>query len=275
MGVLVWLNRYLRYNRLMQIDVAAFRTFMVSIYQEAIPEQKNPYFREYLEAQIANEAIVDRKIRGFELIAHWLKPGITALEWGCRQGFMSCLMHRHLGGDVILHGCDVVAGDFERFYRTSGLKFTLLDHQWELPYETGSFDFVLSDGVLEHVANEYESMKEIYRVLKASGIFAITFLPNRYAVSENLYRMLGISGGHNRLYRKSQASYDFLRRGFVIEAYGYHQVFPTLIHLSKRSRALNAVANACARLNRPLERIWPVNRLSSNLYFILRKAGRM
>ena len=139
---------------------------MVSLYQEAIPEQRNPQFREYLETQIANDAIVDRYIRGFELIAPWLKPGITALEWGCRQAFMSCLMHRHLGGDVTLCGCDVVAGDFERFYRNSGLEFTLVDHQWELPYETGSFDFVLSNGVLEHVANEYESMKEIYRVLK-------------------------------------------------------------------------------------------------------------
>ena len=188
---------------------------------------------------------------------------------------MSCLMHRHLGGDVTLCGCDVVAGDFERFYRNSGLEFTLVDHQWELPYETGSFDFVLSNGVLEHVANEYESMKEIYRVLKTGGIFAITFLPNRYAVSENLCRMLGISGCHNRLYRKSQASHDFLRRGFLVEVCGYHQVFPTLAHLSKRRRAWNAVANACARLNHPLERIWPVNRLSSNLYFILRKVDRM
>ena len=72
---------------------------------------------------------------------------------------------------------DVAAGeDFERFYRT-GLEFTLVDHQWILPDETGSFDFVLSNGVLEHVANEYESMKEIYRVLKTGGIFAITFLP--------------------------------------------------------------------------------------------------
>jgi SAM-dependent methyltransferase len=259
----------------MHVDVAAYKAFMVALYEQAIPEQKDPYFREYLETQIANEATVDRYIRGFELIAPWLRPGVTALEWGCRQGFMSCLIHRHLEGDVTLHGCDVVAGDFERFYRTSSLEFTLLDHEWELPYDSGSFDFVVANGVLEHVANEYESTKEIHRVLKPDGIFAITFLPNRYAISENLRRMLGFGQLHNRLYRRSQASHDFLRRGFLIEACGYHQVLPSFAHLSKRSRATNAIGNASARLNRPLEPIWPVNRLSSNLYFVLRRVDRM
>ena len=62
----------------MPVDVTAFKIFMVSLYQEAIPEQRNPQFREYLETQIANDAVVDRYIRGFELIAPWLKPGITA-----------------------------------------------------------------------------------------------------------------------------------------------------------------------------------------------------
>ena len=57
----------------MQVDVAALKIFMVSLYQEAIPEaERTPQFREYLETQIANDAVVDRYIRGFELIAPWL-----------------------------------------------------------------------------------------------------------------------------------------------------------------------------------------------------------
>ena len=88
-------------------------------------------------------------------------------------------MHRHLGGDVTLCGCATSAAgeDFERFDPTPALSSRWSTTNGILPDETGSFDFVLSNGVLEHVANEYESMKEIYRVLKTGGIFAITFLP--------------------------------------------------------------------------------------------------
>lgn len=248
------------------------KSLMMSLYSEAIPEQKDVYFRSYLESEISNDAVIDRKIRAFDLFAPWLQPGSTVLEWGCRHAIMSCFIHDHLNGDVRLHGCDISGGNFDRFYRSSGLDFTLLDHPWKLPYDDESFDFVLSNGVLEHVANEYESMKEIYRVLRPRGIFAITFLPNRYSVSENISRIIG-RDGHNRLYGPARATYDFIRRGFDVEERGYHQVFPTL--MGGKSRLGKAVSNSFYRLNRPLEGVWPINRFSSNLYFILRKAYSM
>lgn len=129
--------------------------------------------------------------------------------------------------------------------------------------------------MLEHAANEYESLKAIWRVLKPGGIFAVTFLPNAWSLSENVAAIVKPGAQHNRLYQLGRTGEDFLKRGFLVEASGYHQVFPTLAKTVKVGGALGALSGAMARLNRPLERVWPVQLLASNLYFVLRKVERI
>jgi SAM-dependent methyltransferase len=46
-----------------------------------------------------------------------------------------------------------------------GIRVTPLEHEYILPYESGSFDDILSVGVLEHVPNDRGSLAEIARVL--------------------------------------------------------------------------------------------------------------
>ncbi|WBY01597.1 methyltransferase domain-containing protein [Ramlibacter tataouinensis] len=165
--------------------------------------------------------------------------------------------------------------DFSLFHRYAKLDFALLAHEFQLPYEDERFDMVISGGVLEHVAFERESMMEVWRTLKGDGLFVITFLPNRGSISENLHRLLGHFGGHNRLYSLARAKESFLRRGFVLETAGYHQIFPTLGKNVRSQRAAMLIAGLGARLNRPLERVPGVRGIASNLYFVLRKAKYM
>ena len=40
----------------------------------------------------------------------------------------------------------------------------------DLPFEDGSFDYVISDQVLEHIEDPYGGVRESYRVLKDGGI---------------------------------------------------------------------------------------------------------
>jgi 2-polyprenyl-3-methyl-5-hydroxy-6-metoxy-1,4-benzoquinol methylase len=47
-----------------------------------------------------------------------------------------------------------------------------------MEFETGSFDVVLMNEVLEHVPNEFLALREIHRVLKSNG-YLIIFSPNR------------------------------------------------------------------------------------------------
>jgi ubiquinone/menaquinone biosynthesis C-methylase UbiE len=75
-----------------------------------------------------------------------------------------------------------------------------------LPFETATFEAVLSCGVLEHVdehsqpGNELKSLREIARVLKPGGSFLIYQLPQQYAWQEALIRRFKLGYSHPRRY---------------------------------------------------------------------------
>ncbi len=61
-----------------------------------------------------------------------------------------------------------------------------------LPFESASFDAVLSLGVLEHVAHTGESLDELRRVLEPGGTLYVFKLPNRYSYLERLAKLIGL-----------------------------------------------------------------------------------
>jgi SAM-dependent methyltransferase len=64
--------------------------------------------------------------------------------------------------------------------RTTGRPLEFLVHEAEnLPFPDASFDGVLLNEVLEHVADERQTLSEIHRVLKPGGYLAL-FSPNRW-----------------------------------------------------------------------------------------------
>ena len=254
---------------------AELRDLARELFPRGIARVRDPGFRGYLESVIANDAALDRVIRAFELLAPYLPDNAVTLDWGCRHAFDSCLIRRWLGAGATLHGCDLDDDDFGAFFDYAGLQYRRLEHVSGLPYPDATFDLVLSSGVLEHVAHEYESVREVWRILKPGGILAVTFLPNVLSLSENLADLIKPGMGHNRRYHRGRTSEDFLKRGFMVEASGYHQVFPTLAKTVHATGPVAALAGGLSRLNRPLERIWPIRLLASNLYFILRKVERI
>ena len=73
-----------------------------------------------------------------------------------------------------------------------------------LPFPDRAFDMVIAGGVLQHAAQDYESLKEVYRVLKLGGHLAITHLPNWLSYTEFLARNLRKADFHCRLYSVSE-----------------------------------------------------------------------
>jgi 2-polyprenyl-3-methyl-5-hydroxy-6-metoxy-1,4-benzoquinol methylase len=233
----------------------------------------NPFY-DYVKSVVINDAALDRHIRIFEIYAPYLKPHMRILDWGCRHAPDSCMM-RTLYPDLELFGCDFMEEDFSAFHQYARLSFTKIEHQFKLPYDDGSFDAVVSGGVLEHVAFEHESIRELWRVLREDGLLFVNSLPNRTSLTENLSRALGTYRGHNRLYDRNQMKNTFLRSGFVIEKCGYHQVFPTFRKSADGHAATNVLVSAGARLNRAAERIPLINTIASNLFFVLRRVNHM
>lgn len=57
----------------------------------------------------------------------------------------------------------------------------------DLPFETGHFDFILANHILEHVPNWWDCFKELSRILKVGGILEI-WLPGDGGSSQLGYR---------------------------------------------------------------------------------------
>jgi SAM-dependent methyltransferase len=227
----------------------------------------------YLHAHSRNLAVIRRQVSIFERCQYTLKDARTVLDWGCRHAADACLVRMLRGADVELYGCDVDPPQYPAFYDFAALKYSQLTHSYRLPYDDDLFDVVIGSGVLEHVPIDSESLKELYRVIRRGGYFVMTMLPNRYSYTEFLNRVLH-NPHHLRRYSLAEARYMFIHHGFLPLHCGYHQVLPTLSSPKGGVFDLpiaNRLVERFSHLNAPLERLWPINLFSTNIFIVGKK----
>jgi SAM-dependent methyltransferase len=155
---------------------------------------------------------------------------LMVLDWGCGKGHVSKLI-RDLRPKE-LHSCDLLSerddscfGQEVPLIRRFGIQVKPLQHEYILPYESCSFDVLLSVGVLEHVSNERGSLSEIYRVLKPNGLFFCFFLPTRFSWTQQVCRWMG-DNYHDRLYTEHTVKEVLASSGLELLDVWYRQLFP-------------------------------------------------
>ncbi|MDR0583324.1 MAG: class I SAM-dependent methyltransferase [Treponema sp.] len=131
---------------------------------------------------------------------------IRMLDWGCGKGEVSYWLKKK---GINVTSCDITKtnvtsafGKINQIITKTGIDVVPLTHEYKLPFENSSFEVVLSFGVLEHVPNDFESLKEINRILTPNGLFFCLYLPYRLSYTQNIEHLRG-SWYHNRLYSKS------------------------------------------------------------------------
>jgi SAM-dependent methyltransferase len=227
----------------------------------------------YLHAHSRNSAVIRRQVSIFERCEPALKDAHTVLDWGCRQAADACLVRMLRGSAVEVYGCDVDPPAYPAFFEFAGLQYSQLTHPYRLPYDDNFFDAVIGSGVLEHVPIDSESLKELYRIIRPGGYFIMTMLPNRYSYTEWLNRTLR-NPHHLRRYSLAEARYMLIHHGFLPIQYGYHQMLPTLSSAKGGIFDLplaNKFVEGIFQLNKTIERLWPINRLSTNVFAIGKK----
>ncbi|MFC1951675.1 class I SAM-dependent methyltransferase [Chloroflexota bacterium] len=103
-----------------------------------------------------------------QLIAKlYLSPKIKILDYGCGQGrYIGVLEEAFPGAEI--NGCDISTVAIEkaknRYPKHSFLQFCDIT-----PYESDTFDFILSIEVFEHVEDIFKTLNDISRILKVGG----------------------------------------------------------------------------------------------------------
>jgi ubiquinone/menaquinone biosynthesis C-methylase UbiE len=114
-------------------------------------------------------------------ILNWLNPQKeeTLLDCGCGEGFYSMVLSEVCDGTVVT-AFDYNAELLAKASRwTAGKRISFKNGNIEkgLPFESNAFDKVIFTEVLEHLDDDRRALAEIYRVMKPSGLLALT-VPN-------------------------------------------------------------------------------------------------
>ncbi len=161
---------------------------------------------------------------------------LKILDWGSGKGHITYLLKReyHKTNTEIL-SCDIadtkLANSDSSFrqntpiIRSENIQVTPLTHAYQLPFSDEYFDVVISMGVLEHVPQDTESLKEIFRVLKPKGLFFCFFLPYQWSWTQKLAHWRG-NFYHDRLYSKRQVREMMNDVDFTLLDLWHRQLFP-------------------------------------------------
>jgi len=235
----------------------SLETVLEGLYKQHFDRGRDdPYLRMHAEG-----AFVSGTVRLFRFYEPYLAGRTSILDWGCRHAPDACLIRARFGQEVVLHGCDMVdPHQYEDFHRYAGLEYRQLAHPFQLPYPDAQFDAVIASGVLEHVPMDYESLKELHRVLKPQGRLMVGYLPNARSAEEWWMRVSGRSDFHRNLYSKSDFRRLLVRSGFLPLALGFQT----------QADALPADGAWLAAV-RPFLRLAPLQRFTSCLCGVAEK----
>jgi 2-polyprenyl-6-hydroxyphenyl methylase/3-demethylubiquinone-9 3-methyltransferase len=200
----------------------------------------------------------------------------NVLDWGCGHGQMSSLLReRGVGTAAFDYRPDDGDGKLHRLEKYPEIEALWSDDGVTLPYESESFDAVLSCGVLEHVEDPDASLDELHRVLKPAGTLYVYKLPNRASWTEWIARRLrgrvfyhGMAP-YDQLYHLNEASALLERHGFTVIEKRYANILPLLLPVSPGDRA----SATLWAVNRRLSGLPILRRLANNVDLVARAAG--
>jgi 2-polyprenyl-3-methyl-5-hydroxy-6-metoxy-1,4-benzoquinol methylase len=191
------------------------------------------------------------------------------LDWGCGWGQITHLLRQE--------GADVTAFDYRPGLEAGGLypleRYPEIEAQLssdpvKLPFESGSFDAVLSLGVLEHVAHPNESLEELKRVLEPGGTLYVYKLPNRYSYLEKVAKLVGLyyhgEKAGDAVYTKRSVLRLVEAHGFVVTEFRRANMLP----LTLGGALVRGAAAPIWSANRALARVPGLNLLATNLELV-------
>jgi arsenite methyltransferase len=151
------------------------------------------------------ERVPDAAVESFAGVANpfslgALQPGERVLDVGCGAGTDSLVAAQMVGSDGHVTGIDMTPEMLERAHTAAaqlGVRnIEFVEGEIErLPFEEGSFDVAISNGVIDLVPDKDAVFSEIFRVLKPGGRIQIADVSIQKPVSEEGRRNIDLWTG--------------------------------------------------------------------------------
>jgi SAM-dependent methyltransferase len=171
---------------------------------------------------------------------------ISILDWGCGKGHVSYWLIKKgmtvTSCDVSNTGVTSAFGINSQIIKRNNIDVVELKHEYILPFPDESFHVVLSFGVLEHVPNDLESLKEIKRILKSNGLFFCFYLPYKFSYTQNIQHLRG-QWYHDRLYNKKKVKRLLKNVNLNIMDIWHRALFPKISFLPKDYHNIERIDN--------------------------------
>jgi ubiquinone/menaquinone biosynthesis C-methylase UbiE len=150
-----------------------------------VPKGKNPASQRQFNLYHYYQ-LIERLIRG--------KGYTTSIEFGCGRGTISLYLNKYSGIDVSLFdlsedGTNLARANFE-YHGAHGHCFVA--DSAKVPVSSEQFDLVVSIGLLEHLPNYEDTLREMYRVMRRGGMLITMNIPKKKSIQElnNYYKKI-------------------------------------------------------------------------------------
>lgn len=196
-------------------------------------KQSSEHIKSKLERALKTVGDMALKRRARRIVEELeLEDGDRVLEVGCGNGYYLSLLNR-LGMKFELVGIDNDRSALsDAKINLGNKKVKLVFGKAEvLPFDNENFDKVILSEVIEHVQDEQQTLKEIYRVLKKEGVFTLTTCNINYPYLWDPINWIlqhffgthiksgfwaGIWNQHTRMYKKENIEELVKKAGFTI-----------------------------------------------------------
>lgn len=203
------------------------------------------------------------------LCASLIKKNGAVLDLGCGWGHTAAVLSM-IRPDLKIIGIDKKKSRMWGKYKGFQCKFMIGDAT-NIKFKSGSFDAVISFGVMEHVDNDMKMLHEIYRILNLGGLNFVFNLPSKYSLNEFFARLLKI-WHHDVLYTKKEVRSRFEENRFRVLRIKREFLIPSQINrINKRiGEFFDKYYKLIYRVDRILTKT-PLGRLAQTYSIICRK----